>query len=260
MSRARKIVQYCAFRRLAEDQGGFANHERYRKVVTWCGDSPLMNERDRAASLKLATCPKCAAAIGKAKLAQLGGRVALERMEKPPGYWRSGYVVSIDGVPRGLIGVANGWGERWRLHRLPKPDAWNGTGAGVAVDPPQRYDAERWPVEGEHAARYVAWPVHHAAKEAMACVALTFCERGELPTLVESEAAEEALRVQRVADNAERERSREASRLASIERENVRLERLAIWRDALASLDGRPDLTNMERAGLEAIKLLYPIT
>jgi uncharacterized Zn finger protein (UPF0148 family) len=67
-------------------------------------------------------------------------------------------------------------------------------------------------------------------------------------------------------DRKERERleaiEREAARATAAkereEREAVRLERLATWREALASLDGRADLTNLERAGLEAIKLLYP--
>lgn len=258
MGRARKVAQYCAFRRLAADQGGFADHATYRKVETWCGESPLMGERERAEPLKLATCPKCAAAIGKARLAALKGRVVLERMETPPSYWRSGYVVLIDGTPRGLIGVANGWGERWRLHRIPKPDSWNGLGAGVACDPPNRYDAQRWPVEGEHAARYVAWPVHHAAKEAMAAAAWTFYERGDLPTLEEAAALEEAAKAARAVEEGEREARRLVARQEAERRESERLERVAIWRDALASLDGRADLTNMERAGLEAIKLLYP--
>ena len=84
-------------------------------------------------------------------------------------------------------------------------------------------------------------------------------ERGQLPTVAEMESA----LAKRKADEAEREAERaiERERLAKEreERESLRLERLATWRDALASLDERADLSNLERAGLEAVKLLFPI-
>jgi uncharacterized Zn finger protein (UPF0148 family) len=83
-------------------------------------------------------------------------------------------------------------------------------------------------------------------------------EVGKLPTS-EEQAEQEA---ERKADEAQREAEREAARAVAAkereEREALRLERLELWREALASLDGRADLTNLEKAGLEAVKLLYP--
>lgn len=137
---------------------------------------------------------------------------------------------------------------------------WNGHGGRVANDPPNRWDAERWPTEGEHAHKYKAWPVHYASKEAMAVAALDFRDSGQLPTLEEQAEREAADKARREEEAAEREAMRARLATEREEREALRLERLAIWRDALASLDARADLSNVERAGLEAIKLLYPVT
>lgn len=60
---------------------------------------------------------------------------------------------------------------------------------------------------------------------------------------------EEAERIEREAARVERERQRQAD-------EEARQERIATWRLALESLEARGDLSNVERAGIEAAKAL----
>lgn len=255
---ARRSHSYCGFRALLPDveQGGFADDPTYRRGLTWCGDKKLFTERERAESLRLVTCPKCAAAIGAHKLAQMGGRVVLERMAEPLSYDRSSYRLLIDGTHRGWIGTESGWGKGWSLYALPgEYDSWRGF-QNVSGERPQRYHATGWAARDES---HLFWPVHYAARDAMACAAIAALEAGKLPTEEEREAAklERARRkAEQEAEAAERAKERQAERERQ---EAIRDERVETWRAGLESLEARADLTNLERAGLEALKLLFPI-
>lgn len=255
---ARRSHTYCGFRAILPDveQGGFADDATYRRGLTWCGDKRLFTERERGESLRLVTCPKCAAAIGAHKLAQLGGRVELERMEEPLSYHRSSYVLRIDGTHRGWIGTESGWGKGWSLYALPgEYDSYRGY-QNLSGERPQRHSATGWAARNES---HTFWPIHYAARDAMACAALAALDAGQLPTLEEREAAK-VERAQRKAEQEAEAAERAKERQAERERlEAIRAERVETWRAALESLDARGDLSNLERAGLEAIKALLPI-
>lgn len=258
---ARRSMTYCGIRRVLPDveQGSFTGDSDYRYALTWCGDKKLSTERERGESLRLVTCPKCAAAIGKAKLAKLGGRVELERDEKPLSYHRSSYRLLVDGAHRGWIACESGWGKGWHLYGLNGPGEYGDFKRlvydGRYGNKPTRWNASDALKTGKE---LDAWPVHFAARDAMAALAVAMVDAGKLPTAQELEEREERRKVERAAQEAESARLAEERRVEREAREALRLERLELWREALASLDGRADLTNLERAGLEAVKLLYP--
>jgi hypothetical protein len=265
MARGKSGPSHCAFKSLCADQGGFASHDRYRQGWTWCGDVKLFSEADRAEPVKLADCPKCAQALGKAKLAK-AGRVVLEQLEKPHSYDRSTYRVLIDGVHRGWIGTESGWGKGWYLRQLAENEGTDESRGycyrrNVSGDRPSRYDAQRQaeaeakPEFRDHHRR-IFWPVHFAARDAMAAAALALHETGGLPTVAEMAERKEAERVRRVAEEAERAAMREEAAKRRAREEEEREERRTAAREALASLEGRPDLTNLELAGLAAIRTL----
>jgi hypothetical protein len=260
MGRGKKQYSHCVPRRWAENQYPFEGDATRGMAEHWCGETRVWDRAKPFDSPKIATCLKCAQAIGKAKLKQIANRVRLERRETPIGYDKSTYDVYLDGTHRAYIGIANGWGEKWYCARLGDPaDSihWTngrhgGTVSGSVLD---YFGHERIPADA------IFWPIHFAARDAMAAAALAYWIKWGVqgfPTVEEARAAKEA---KRAADALEAQAREERRKVAAQEREaaeSLRLERLAIWRDALASLDGRADLTNMERAGLEAIKLLYP--
>lgn len=251
---------YCGIKAALpeSEQGSWAGESDngYKLARTWCGKQSLSTPRERGLSPRLVTCPKCSAAIGKAKLAKLG-RVRLERMAEPiNGYSRSSYELWIDDTLRGYVSHPTGWGGHWQLYRIKGPDErWSSytNGPCVSGSMPHRWDAEKWDAANES---HVFWPVHMGSKEAMAVAGLALHERGGLPT----EAEQEAEHAKRHADKLERERKREReAEVRRIERERlagVREERISTARAALESLEARDDLTNLERAGLEAIKAL----
>jgi len=240
------------------EQGTFADDATYRYAVTWCGGKRLSTEKERGESLRLVTCPKCAAAIGKHKLASMPG-VTLERDAEPLSYHRSSYRLLVDGVHRGWIACESGWGKGWNLYGLPGPGDYGDFKRllhdGRYGNRPDRFSAMRAAEEGK---ALDAWPVHFAARDAMACLALDLLAKGRLPTAEEQEARVAERKMREAAEKAESERLAEERRIEREKQEAVRAERLATWRAALASLDERADLTNLERAGLEAVKLLYP--
>lgn len=255
---ARRGYHYCGFRSLAADQRSFAGDSTHQLGFTWCGDESLFTATERADSLRLVTCPKCSAAIGKHKLKRLGGRVTLERIEKPrSAYIKSAYALAIDGTLRGYVEIENGWGKGWSLRALPMTD--KDYSRDVIGKEPSRWDAKRW-LDGGHSEpdRVTAWPVHYHSKEAMAIAGLKAMTQGLLPTPEEQEARAKEEQARRIAEEQEREANR-------IEREKERQalakersERVATAWLALADLDARPDLSNIERAGIEAIKRLIP--
>lgn len=66
---------------------------------------------DRRYRKRLASCPKCSAAIGKAKLAKLP-MVELVKRDTPANpYARSSYDVMIGGELRGYVSCSVGWGD-----------------------------------------------------------------------------------------------------------------------------------------------------
>lgn len=253
MARAR--AKYCGMKTEMPDveQRSTSGDSGFRRVVTWCGDKAYMSHSDRAASLRLVTCPKCSAAIGKARLAKIGRGVRLERMAEPLLYDRSSYALWIDDVHRGTVTIANGWGKQWALHTL-SDEMYGARGRCISGEAPDRWRAKS-ALDRNEALDF--WPVHYGSKEAMAVAAVAMCDAGKLPTADET-----------IARKAARD---EAERIASIERADMRaqqakenerlelerIERRDVWLEALASLEARSDLTNLERAGLEAIKKLY---
>lgn len=262
MGRRSGGIKQCVMRALHGELNMGARAESdspYRYVKTWCGKTELMGERERALSPKLASCPKCSAAIGKAKMAALP-RLELVRRESPiNGYQRSTYDVMIDGALRGYVSISNGWGEHWNLYRLKGPEERFSHYDNGPMISGSRLDSWQARAALERGESFSFWPVHHASKEAMAVAAWHAFERGHLPTVADMEAA----RAERLAREAEREaesKAAAAKRAAEREREaELRLERVELWRAALESLGERGDLTNVELAGLDAIRKLLPI-
>lgn len=218
-----------------------------------------------AAHNRSATCPKCAKLYGKAKLAKLGGRVQIERREatneerETRGYrvdsdyqpFRSWWRVLIDGVERASIVNERGFGTLWEIRQL-KRDArsygWTGRIVGSST---ARYGRNRNEGESEGVA-----PIHRASLESAASVCLALYEAGLLPTIAEMEEAERLAAERRRVQEAEREESRRLAAAEREKREAERAERIEEAREALASLALRPDLTNLEAAGIASAKRL----
>lgn len=226
--------------------------DRYHRWASYCGSHLLLKpEQVTAEGLKrerlLSDCPKCAAAIGKAKLAQYGERVRLEKREPEHSWYRSNYAIFIDGVERGLIVCESGWGKGWGLCAMPNSGGYR---ERVSSGKPNRWEARNFGDDRTF------WPIHYAARDAMACAAVKAAEAGFMPTVAESMAQAE----QRKAEKAEREAEAERSRLArAAERERqeeVRQTDVALARAALEALRGRPDLTNAEATGLASLAIL----
>lgn len=260
MGRGRKQYSHCVARRWADDQYPFVGDPDKGMVETWCGNTRSWDRAKPLESPRIATCLKCAQAIGKRGLAQNASRLRLEKRESPLAYDKSTYDVYIDGTLRAHVGIANGWGEKWYLAKLGDPDAqihWTngrhgGTVSGSVVD---YFGHERISPDA------VFWPVHFASRDAMACAALRYWDKHGaqgLPTEQERKQIEAERREREKQEHAEREKARQAAAVEREKREGERQERLNTWREALASLDARGDLTNLERAGIEAIKLLMP--
>lgn len=222
--------------------------------MSWCGKphagSSLSgkpeDEDPLAFARRNADCPKCSAAIGKARLKQLNGRVKVEPMEIPSNSWgkkyKSCHRLLIDNELVGHIIMDNGWGTVWELRELTS-DAGRDFGAMLS-NTPSRFS--RVPRDSDFQ------PIHCRSKEMMASAGFRLREKGQLLTLAEQEVRAEAVRVQREADNAEREAARaEATRLREA-REQRELERRELALDWLLWYVELPDLTNSQRAGAQA--------
>lgn len=254
--------KHCVQRRWSPDQYPFADDPARGMAETWCGERRLHDRAEPFDSPRLATCPKCAQAIGKAKLATLPRLELVKRAEPINAYQRSSYDVMIDGELRGYVSCDSGWGTHWKLYRLKGPEerhSYYDNGPCISGSRVDSHEGKRW-LNGGHSepSRVIFWPVHFTSKEAMAAAAWTAFERGQLPTVAEMESALAKRKADEAARDAERAIERERLAKEREAREALRLERLELWREALASLEGRADLTNLERAGLEAIKLLHP--
>lgn len=222
--------------------------------VSWCGkphalssiSSKPADEDPLAYARRMADCPKCSAAIGKARLKQLGGRVKVEPIEIPSNSWgkkyKSCHQVLIDDVLVGHIVMDNGWGTVWELRELTADDGRD-FGARVSHAPGRfSYVKAESPFQ----------PIHCRSKEMMASAAFRLREQGELLTLDEQAVRREAARVQREADEAERKIAQaEAARVREA-REQRALERRELALDWLLWYVELPDLTNSQRAGSQA--------
>ena len=80
-----------------------------------------------------------------------------------------------------------------------------------------------------------------------------------MPTVEEARQAKAERKARDLERAAESARLAEERRVEREKQEALRLERVETWREALESLEARGDLSNLELAGLDAIKLLYPL-
>lgn len=258
MGRRHGTYKHCVPRRWSANQYPYEGDAARGMVETWCGERRSWERATPLDSPRLASCTKCSQAIGKAKLKGLP-RLELVKDETPcHPYARSSYSVLIDGELRGYVACNNGWGAHWSLYQVGEQRGYYSaryvTGKSISGDPVDVWDAKRWPTEGEHVRTF--WPVHWASKEAMAAAAFTAWQAGQLPTLEEQATAEaarlkkaQADKVEAAARAAERERER-------LEARRIKDERLEAWRLAYADLAARVDLSNLERAGIEAAQAL----
>jgi hypothetical protein len=259
-----KATHKHAFRSLAEDQRSWADDPRYSLGLSWCGERASLGgtlwtaEEMTPEAAKRADCPKCAAAMGAAKLAgAYAGRVKLVALSEEERkacddysvrYAKSVYEFHLDGTLRGYIIAAAGFGKGWSLHRVAgeldfaRVDGTRLVGDRISGDRPTRYGTRQQIGE--------LWPIHYAARDAMAAVAVRLAEAGDLPTPAEQAERKAASDAKRAEEAAQRERDRAAAQRAREAREQDRAERMTEARQGLASLLQRSDLTNAERAGV----------
>lgn len=222
---------------------------------TWCGETngsrlptELQGEDPFAYARRMADCPGCSAAIGKARLAQLAGRVTLEKVEVPKGrygsYYRTAWAISIDGELIAHAVMQNGWGNPWELKDLRmEVDEEHQFGSTVSHMPSRSYPAK--PED-------VCQPVHFSSKEMMAALAFRCREKGELLfTREERRAFGAKERERRAAEEAERAANKIKYEAERQRKEGLRAERKQLALDGIQIALGRA-LTNSEIAGLQA--------
>lgn len=241
-------------------EGGYVSS--YLHGLAFCGERQLAAfgtaegpDARKAETMRNATCPDCSKAIGKARLAQLGGRVALSPApDKVAKRFRSAWSIAIDGVPLGYVVSEAGFGKGWELHQLPKDDHesdWRTTGGKISPDMPKGYRNSRPNADATYQ------DVHLASRDAMACAAVRARDRRELLTPAERQVIADEHKARRKAEEAEREAA-SAARAVQREAEAIALaERRDLALAGLKTALERSDLSNMERAGLsEALNLL----
>jgi hypothetical protein len=238
----------CAVRHIVTDNGDYIHGP------TWCGEerglTSMRNieegEDKLAFSRRMATCNKCSAAIGKARLKQIADRVEIETVEVPTSSWgkvyRAYYGVKVDGVRVGIILMDNGWGNPWELRALPE-DADRHAGACVST---------AWNRYAKVPADSPCQPVHSRSKEMLASLALRLRDAGDLKTLPELEAWREERRLARIEQDRQREEDRARYAREAEARANRTTERRETALAGLADIAKRTDLTNLEAAGLQA--------
>lgn len=249
----RSIYHRCAFKALVPTT--YEQTGDYLQGVAYCGKATHFKpaEREQGAA-KRASCPKCAAALGKLILARrYAGRVKLEPApEHVAKRFKSAWEFHLDGVLRGYIATERGFGNGWELYRLlpdevPAFDSWRVHGGRVHGDRPSGpWDADK--VADETPIQ----PLHYGARDAMACGAVRAVEAGLLPTPAEQREAERQRLEREEASKLEREADRERRRKEAEQREAAHAEQVATAQQGLTELAARPDLTNLERAGVEA--------
>lgn len=229
------------------------NSNGYLWGMSWCGKRAHSSmfgkpedEDELAFARRMADCPKCSAAIGKARLKQLGGRVVVEQMEIPSNSWgkkyKSCHRLIIDGELVGHIIMDNGGGTAWELRELTADDG-RGFGAKVSDTPGwfNRVDANR-----------TFQPIHCRSKEMMASAGFRLREKGELLTLAEQEVRREKVRKERAEADAQREIERAEAQRVREAREQRELERRELALDWLNAFLAESHLTNNQRAGAQS--------
>lgn len=186
-------------------------------------EEPGLCERDP-------TCPTCSGKWGKAKIAKLaeqGTHVTARRLTKEDddrvSAWKSVWRVEVNGESVGDLYIDNGYGKSWRFNRvLPRK-----TGGFALAGDPSRESPLRF-------------PTYHS-KEAGWAAAPDLLAKGHLLTATQARAEYEA----------EMEGYRqESARLRAARRDREERERTAL--EGLRDLRDRDDLTNLQRAGVEA--------
>lgn len=242
-----------------EADSQWPNKARSLSGETWCGErhgyNTLSDYKDEsedvfAYSRRMTNCPGCSAAIGKALIKRMPGRILLEKAEVRPGrygsYYRTAWLIKIDGVEYGHAVMQNGWGNPWELKDLVGPDHISGAefGRTVSHQPSTHYPAKPGDL----------WQnIHFASKEMMAVAALRCRERGEaLFTVEERMAFAKAEKEKRAADEAEREANRIKYQQERERKDGLKAERKELALDWLNAVLAQPDLTNSQRAGAQA--------
>lgn len=224
----------------------------YVHGLAYCGERSLVKP-EHADRHKIATCPKCAAVIGKRYLkAKYGDRVRLEPApEKIADRFKSAYAFHLDGELRGYIAIPRGFAEYWRLYRLlstrEEIGDYHRHGRQVSTDRPR----SSWDAEKVDPAS-IFQPLHCGARDAMACAAVKAVEAGLLPTKEEADAQEIAAKAEEARLKTEREEARERFAKESERLAEERRERRDTARQGLEEIAKRGDLSNLELAGLQA--------
>lgn len=241
-----------------EADSQWPNKPRSLSGETWCGErhgyNTLSDYKDDedvfAYSRRMTNCPGCSAAIGKALLKREGGRVVLEKVDVPQGrygsYYRTAWLIKIDGTEYGHAVMQNGWGNPWELKDLVGPDHVSGADFGrtVSHQPSTHYPAKPGDL----------WQnIHFASKEMMAIAALRCRERGEaLFTVEERMEFGRQEKARRAAEEAEREANRIKYAAERERKDGLRAERKELALDWINAVLAMPDLTNSQRAGAQA--------
>lgn len=228
--------------------------------VAWCGERGYTSlykmpegEEPLAYSRRKADCPKCSAAIGKARLAQLDALVTLEKVEprKNNGYtaFRGAWALHINGELRGHIVMPHGWGNPWELRELADPENDRGSNYDQFG---RRLSSERPSAYSNYPASNTFQNIHFSSKEMMASAAYRLFRMGQLRTVEEQRVAAEAKKKRRAEQDAQREidRARYAAEAEALAARKAERKETALA--GLADLAKRSDLTNLEAAGIQA--------
>lgn len=240
-----------------EADSQWPNKPRSLSGATWCGEdhgyntlSDFKDDEDVFAySRRMTNCPGCSAAIGKALMQRMPGRIKLEKVEVPQGrygsYYRTAWAISIDRVLMAHAVMQNGWGNPWELKDLVGEDrTGKDFGSTVSHQPSRSY-----PPRPDELCQFV----HFASKEMMGVLALRCRERGQLLfTPEERREMGRQERERRAAEEAEREANRIKYQQERERKDGLRAERKQLALDGLKTVALRPDLTNLEAAGIQA--------
>lgn len=252
--------QHCAIREPRDEQS-----EGMIGGTSWCGkpcaSRSLTNmeegEDPLAFSRRTANCTECSKAMGKLRLAQISDRVKLEKAElrtygdgKSTAY-RSAWHVVIDGQRVADLTLPHGFGNPWQLHEMRDPDADNGSlyqqfGRCLTGERPRSFT--------RHPADRTFQPIHYESRDMMASAALKAFDNDEIRTPEQRRAIAEERRKQQEAEEAQRKIDREERKrqFAIVAEREKNRKTLAL--DGIAAVLERTDLSNLERAGVEAAR------
>lgn len=243
------------------------SEHRFEKGYTWCdpkgikriepsdtnnwrGSTGIFTRAEQSEKELLeVNCPECAKRWGKAQLASLAHRVIVEKIENYSGYVKSTYRVTVDGAVRGYISIENGWGEKWRIHRLAH-DERSLAGYSHRTNEPVGTTVES----------NLIHRLHRSSLDGLASLFPQLVDEGKLPTIEESLESERHAREERATREAQRQtEADERAKQRAID-EAARQERRTLAREAVQAVSDRANvlgLSNSETMGLiEALKIL----